>query len=343
MPTRSFGRAAQAALSLALLSLAALGPVAHAGNTAEPPPPATAEPRSIGDWLMRMHDASRKRAYTGTFVVTSDAMLASARIWHAGEGDQQIERVDALTGPPRTTFRRNDHVVTFLPDSKVARMEKREALGLFPNLLQAADTSIAEFYGARRLGQDRVAGFEADIVLLKPKDKLRYGYRVWSEKKSGLVIKLQTLDVDGRVLEQAAFSELQIDAPVRMSSLVRMMNKTTGYRTEQLETVTVDPGAEGWALSEPQPGFRPMSCIKRATQPGTPPSTLQWVFSDGLASVSLFVEPYDAARHPKEGFVAMGATHSLMRRHDDWWLTVVGEVPVVTLKGFAASLQRTRK
>lgn len=340
MSMLSSGRAAVAAVSLGLVACAALAQVAPTSVDAAP---AATEQRSIGEWLTRMHDASRKRAYTGTFVVSSDAMLASARIWHACEGEQQIERVDALTGPPRTTFRRNDHVVTFLQDSKVARMEKREALGLFPNLLQAADTSIAEFYGAKRLGQDRVAGFEADIVLLKPKDKLRFGYRVWSEKKSGLVIKLQTLDVDGKVLEQAAFSELQIDAPVRLESLARMMNKTSGYRTERVETLAADPATEGWTLSEPVPGFRSMSCIKRAPEPGMAPSTMQWVFSDGLASVSLFVEPYDAQRHLKEGLVGMGATQSLMRRSEDWWLTAVGEVPVATLKSFAAALQRTRK
>nr|WP_286197913.1 MucB/RseB C-terminal domain-containing protein [Variovorax boronicumulans] len=340
MSMLSSGRAALAAVSLGLVACCALAQVAPTSVDA---PPAATEQRSIGEWLTRMHDASRKRAYTGTFVVSSDALLASARIWHACEGEQQIERVDALTGPPRTTFRRNDHVVTFLQDSKVARMEKREALGLFPNLLQAADTSIAEFYGAKRLGQDRVAGFEADIVLLKPKDKLRFGYRVWSEKKSGLVIKLQTLDVDGKVLEQAAFSELQIDAPVRLESLARMMNKTSGYRTERVETLAADPATEGWTLSEPVPGFRSMSCIKRAPEPGMAPSTMQWVFSDGLASVSLFVEPYDAQRHLKEGLVGMGATQSLMRRSDDWWLTAVGEVPVTTLKSFAAALQRTRK
>lgn len=297
----------------------------------------------MGEWLKRMHDASRKRAYTGTFVVTSDAMLASARIWHACEGEQQIERVDALTGPPRTTFRRNDHVVTFMQDSKVARIERREALGLFPNLLQATDGAIGDFYTVRHLGQDRVAGFEADIVLLKPKDKLRFGYRIWSEKKSGLVIKLQTLDGQDRVLEQAAFSELQIDAPVRLEKLARMMSNTAGYRTERLENVPVDPASEGWELRDGVPGFKAMSCIRRAGQAAAEPGTLQWVFSDGLASVSLFLEPYDAQRHQKEGLVALGATQSLMVRRDGWWLTAVGEVPHGTLKAFSQALHRIRK
>lgn len=326
----------------ALLVAAVAGAGAQAQGLAAPAEAAVAAgaERSIGEWLMRMHEASRKRNYVGTFVVSSDDLLASARIWHACEGDQQIERVDALTGPPRSTFRRNDHVVTFLQDSKIARIERREALGLFPNLLQVADGSIPEFYSARQLGQDRVAGFEADIVQLKPKDKMRYGYRVWSEKQSGLVIKLQTVDLEGRVLEQAAFTELEIDAPVRLSKLARMMNKTSGYKTERLATHAVDPMAEGWTLAGGVPGFRSMSCIKRAAQPEQEPTMLQWVFSDGLASVSLFIEPFEEQRHAREGLVTVGATQSLMQRKDDWWLTAVGEVPAATLKAFARALQR---
>ena len=88
---------------------------------------AEAQPqRSIGDWLLRMHEASRKRAYIGTFVVSSaSGSMSSARIWHVCVGDKQIERVESLTGAPRTTFRRNDQVVTFMPDARVVRSAKR--------------------------------------------------------------------------------------------------------------------------------------------------------------------------------------------------------------------------
>ncbi|KQP14429.1 transcriptional regulator [Pseudorhodoferax sp. Leaf267] len=317
-------------------------PVTSAVSDA-PAAPLAAERRSISEWLMRMHEASRTRNYVGTFVVSSEAMLASARIWHACEGDQQIERVDSLTGPPRSTFRRNEHVVTFLQDSKVARIEKRDSLGMFPNLLQGSDSSIPDFYTARQIGSDRVAGFEADIVLLKPRDKLRYGYRIWSEKKTGLVIKLQTLDHDGRVLEQAAFSELQLDAPVRVDKLSQLMAKTAGYRKEVVETVQTDPGAEGWSLRIPVVGFKFLSCIKRPTTAGAmQQGTVQWVFSDGLASVSLFLEPYDMQRHVKEGTVAVGATQSLTQRTESWWLTAVGEVPPSTLQAFVRALERKK-
>jgi len=310
-----------------------------------------AGPRGIGDWLIRMHEASRKRAYIGTFVVSSSAgSMSSARIWHVCDGDQQMERVESLTGTPRTTYRRNDQVVTFMPETKIARSEKRETLGLFPNLLRSSDSSIAEFYSASQSGSERVAGFDADVVQLQPKDKLRFGYRIWSEKKSGLVVKLQTLDIDGRVLEQAAFSELQLDAPVRMDKLARLMSNTEGYRVEKPELVKTSAAAEGWELKSQIAGFKPMSCYKRPGAAGgagtAPDSTMQWIFSDGLASVSLFVEAYDRQRHAQEVMLAAGATQTLTRKLSDksgeWWLTVVGEVPAQTLKAFAQSLERRK-
>jgi sigma-E factor negative regulatory protein RseB len=321
-----------------LLALCACGSMGLAGAQ---PPGAQQPERSITEWLVRMQEASRLRSYVGTFVVSSgNGAMSSARIWHFGDANQQIERVEVLTGAPRSTFRRNDEVLTFLPELRVVRAEKRESLGLFPNLLKSSDTSIPEFYSARRLGVERVAGFEADVVQLAPKDGLRFGYRVWSERRSGLVVKLQTLDGEGNVLEQAAFSELQLDQPLRADKLAQMMQTPQGWRVERSEALKTNPAAEGWALRTPLAGFKHMSCYKRPA-PGADGS-IQWIFSDGLASVSLFVEPFDRARHAQEGLFASGATQTLTRRIDDWWLTAVGEVPPQTLRAFAQSLERRR-
>lgn len=328
-----------------LVTVWALGSLALAAAqspAAGSPHNGRAPERSVGEWLTRMQEASRLRSYVGTFVVSSRAGgMSSARIWHAGDADQQVERVEVLTGAPRSTFRRNDEVMTFLPEHRVVRSEKRESLGLFPNLLRSGESSIPEFYAARHLGPDRVAGFDADVVQLAPKDGLRFGYRVWSEKKSGLVIKLQTLDTDGKVLEQAAFSELQLDAPVRVDKLVQMMTPPEGWRVERADAVKTSPAAEGWSLKAAVAGFKPMSCYKRGAV-AAPEGTMQWIFSDGLASVSLFVEPYDRQRHVQEGLFASGATQTLTRRIQEWWLTAVGEVPAQTLKAFAQSLERRK-
>jgi sigma-E factor negative regulatory protein RseB len=251
----------------------------------------------------------------------------------------QMERVENLTGAPRSTFRRNDEVVTFLPDIRVVRSEKRESLGLFPHLLTSSENALPDYYSARRAGMDRVAGFDAEVVQLAPRDNLRFGYRIWSEKKSGLVVKLQTLDTEGNVLEQAAFSELQLDAPVRMDKLAQMMASTEGYRIEKTDVVKTTAANEGWSLKTAVAGFKPMSCYKRPAAE----HTMQWIFSDGLASVSLFVEPYDRQRHVQEGlFAAVGATQTLTHRIQEWWVTAVGEVPPHTLRAFAQSLERRK-
>jgi sigma-E factor negative regulatory protein RseB len=300
--------------------------------------------RGASEWLVRLQRASRVPSYVGTFVVSSaNGALSSARIWHACEGDTQMERVDALSGVPRTTFRRNDALATFMPQSRTVRLEQRQMGGVFPNLFAAgALESTAEFYDARQTGEDRVAGFDADVVQLNPADDLRFGYRIWSEKRTGLVVKTQTLDQTGRVLEQVAFSELQLDAPVKVAALQRLMNATEGYKIEKLERVASTPEAEGWRLKGAVKGFKSQSCYRRA--PAT--SVLQWTFSDGLAMVSLFIEAYDARRHASEGHASMGATHMLARKLTakgaEWWITAVGEVPVKTLRAFADNHERLR-
>jgi sigma-E factor negative regulatory protein RseB len=114
--------------------------------------------------------------------------------------------------------------------------------------------------------------------------------------------------------------------------------------------------SEGWALKQAVPGFKAISCLKRAmdgrpggvaTEPTAPENTVQWIFSDGLATVSLFLEIYDRQRHLQEGVLALGATQSMTRhlsdREGDWWLTVLGEVPVHTLQAFVQSLERRKQ
>lgn len=322
--------------SMAVASLLWLPPV-QAQSTAQAPT------RSVNEWLARMHEASRQRAYMGTLVVSSGTVMSASRIWHVCDGAQQMERVETLTGAPRTTIRRNNEVITFVPETKVAWVEKRESLGLFPELLRMPSNQIPEFYGVREGGGERVAGHLADVVEIVPKDALRFGYRIWAEKKSGLMVKMQTLGEQGAVLEQVAFSELQLDAPVRMDQLQQAMRDTKGYelRRPMLKKTTAE--AEGWRLKEPVPGFMSMSSHTRESEaPGTGAAPLQWVFSDGLASVSLFVEPFNPALHTQETVAVMGATHSLTRRVGNQWLTAMGEVPHATLRRFATALERVR-
>ena len=338
-------------IALALCAFTAIDFVAAQVPSATLPVTASVtESRSLNDWLMRMHQASTNRSYVGTFVVSVGANMSSAKIWHVCEGTQQIELVETLTGAPRSIFRHNDDVVTFMPDHKSVRSEKRESLGLFPELFKSADSRIADFYTFRQEGIERVAGVDADVSMLSPKDRLRFGYRVWSERKNGLVVKLQTLGPDGKVIEQAAFSELQLDAPVNMNQLIEMMNKTQGYKIDKPVLVKTTANAEGWALKTSVAGFNPASCYRRpgfavgaSDKQADAEAPLQWVFSDGLASVSIFVELFEPRRHTQESKLSLGATQSLTRRFGGHWITLVGEVPMTTLQLFSGALERKDK
>lgn len=324
-------------LIVGVLGLLALLPDVKAGTVE----------RGVVEWLTAVHEAARRRAYTGTFVVWAGGNMASARMWHVCEGEQQLERVQTLTGVPRSTFRRNDQVVTFFPQTRLALAEKRQSLGLFPDFLQAVDSSVAQFYKVRAVGKERVAGFEADVVELSPTDRWRFGYRVWTEQKTGLVVKLQTLNDAHHILEQAAFSELQLDSPLDIRQLSQMMDDTTGYRVKTPRMEKTDAAAQGWRVSAVVPGFKPTHCYRRTLEAAAPggaarDSTLQCIFSDGLASVSLFVNVFDPQRHAQPDQQAMGATHTLTQRKGDWWLTAVGEVPLQTLAAFAQGLERQK-
>lgn len=302
--------------------------------------------KDVAHWLTRLQDSTRQLAYIGTFVVNAGNLMSTSRIWHVCDGQQQIERVDTLSGARQTTFRHNDEVVTFLPDSHIAIQETRESMGEFPHLLQRSDTAVSYFYRMKSLGHARVAGLQADVVQLTPVDTLRFGYRVWTDQQTGLVVKLQTLDPANKVLEQAAFSELQLNAPLAVANLKRMMDNTQGYQVHSPKMRKTTVTQEGWKLDVPVPGFVPVRCYKPADGDAVAAlHSLQCVYSDGLASVSLFIEPYDPKRHlrvPAHEALSMGATHMRVRQLDGWWLTAVGEVPASTLTGFLQALERKK-
>jgi sigma-E factor negative regulatory protein RseB len=318
--------------------------VVQAGVAAQTTPP----PTTLAQWLMRVHQATQQKAYVGTFVVSTGSTLSSARIWHVCEGSEQVERVEVLSGTPRTTYRRNTEVVTFFPTSKRVVSENRVSPSLFPNLGRTIDSSIGEYYQFSVLGSERIAGFDADVVELKPKDALRYGLQIWTDKKTGLVLQLKTLDRNGHTLEQAAFSDLQMGGPVDRAQMLQAMVRTDGYHVERAALHKTSADVQGWDLRSDVPGFKSVGCYQRPTVVGEAAdkpenSTMQWVFSDGLATVSVFVEAFDAQRNGQEGVRALGgASHAMTRRINAWWATAVGEVPATTLGVFLQELERKK-
>ena len=324
---------------------ATLGFVAAAvAQNAAPPYSGPVEPQQMRDWLMRIHEAARRRNFQGTFVVTSGASVSSSRIAHFRDGPNQFERIESLDGRMRHVLRYNDVVYTLWPRSRIALVEQRDALTTFPALLQGGHDHLVDFYDLRAQGTDRVAGHEAHVLLLQPKDAHRYGYRLWAERQTGLLLRAEVLNERNEVLEASAFSEVAIGGRPHPDSVLQPMRRLDGWRIVRPALVPTQLDAEGWTFGQRVPGFEPVSCVKRpldgAAGAEAVEQVLQAIWSDGLTYVSLFIEPYDAERHPRPMQTTIGATQTLMQRRGPWWITVVGDVPAATLSQFARALER---
>jgi sigma-E factor negative regulatory protein RseB len=297
-------------------------------------------------WLMRIHEAASHRNFQGTFVVSAGGSVSSSRIAHFCEGANQFERIESMDGQLRTVYRHNDVVHTLWPQSRLALVEQRNLLTSFPALLQSASDHITDFYEVRPRGTERVAGHEASVLLLQPRDARRYGYRLWADKNSGLLLRAEVLGEHNEVLEASAFSDVTIGVRPQPESVLLPMRKLEGYRVTRPRLSPTTLEAEGWTLKPAVPGFEAVSCVKRAPldaaagEGSTAPPMLQSIYADGLTYVSVFIEPFDPRQHMRAMHTSIGATQTMMRRQGDWWVTVVGDVPPATLKQFANALER---
>jgi sigma-E factor negative regulatory protein RseB len=323
--------------------------LAQAGGAA-PPAMAAAFGIDARSWLQRIHSAASQRNYQGTLVVTADGNMSSSRMAHFCEGNQCFERVDMLDGPPQRVYRHNEQVLTMWPLAKVARLEQRDAVALFPAVLSGSEEQLFGRYEMVAEGVDRVAGLDAAVFLLRPRDGHRFAQRLWADQVSGLLLRADVLSPDGRVLETAAFTEVTVGVKAQPESVLAPMKKLDGYRVVRSAPQRTGLDAEGWRLKVPVAGFKQVSCIKRSLEAleaaaegerVASAEVLQAIFSDGLTHVSVFVEPLRADRH-RAGTAAFGATHTLMQPLGPHWVTVMGDVPMATLKSFAAALERVR-
>ena len=308
-----------------------------------------AAPAEVRTWLLRIHDAASRRNFQGTFVVSGGGAVASARIAHFFDGPNQYERIESLDGKQRKVFRYNDVVHTVWPGSHVAMIEQRGLLNSFPALLQGGDDGISERYEVRTDGIERVAGHEADVLVVRPRDDLRYGYRLSADHGSGLLLRVDVIGDHGDVLETSAFSDVVIGVRPQAEAVLAAMRKLDGYRIVRPLLTPTRLELQGWVMRQIAPGFRQVGCVSRqmeaqgevVTERLEPP-VIQAIYSDGLTYVSVFIEPYRAEGRMQPMLATMGATSTLAQRSGEWWVTVVGDTPVATLRMFAAALERKK-
>jgi sigma-E factor negative regulatory protein RseB len=307
---------------------------------AEPAP--QGEPREAQALLRTIQSAAQKLNYSGTFIYQQGSQVRTSRITHLVEGKNELEKLEILDGQPREYIRSNEEVICYVPDARTLLVESRVTQDVFPAIIAANADSLAEHYTIRRGGDGRVAGFDCQSIFLEPKDDLRYGYRLWAEKSTGLLLRAQTISENGAVIEQISFTQLAI-GNIDRSRVKPTFTNTRGWRVENAVMSHID--LSNWSVKRVPPGFRKTRELKRMVsdtplQPGAPPTqreVSQIVYSDGLAAISVFIEPGSQSR--TEGSLQQGAMNIVGKRHGDFWLTIVGEVPLTAIRQVANSIE----
>lgn len=298
-------------------------------------------------WLARAQQAVGQRSYQGTLVFSAGGMVSSSRVVHVCDGRQRIERIEVLDGRSRLQYRHNEQLLTVWPGSRLAVMEQDDPVTEFPALPRQGSQRVPDLYKLRMLADERIAGHDAQVLMLEPRDDLRFAQRLWAERETGLLLRADLLGSRGELLESTAFSDLRIGGRLASSAdgILAAMRKLDGYRVVNAVAVRTEPETEGWRIGKPVPGFQLVACAKRpldAADRESPSPVLQAVFSDGLAQVSVFIEAFDAQRHRQPMRTHLGATQTLTSRRGDWWITVVGEVPLATAQQFETLFERRR-
>lgn len=318
------------ALSAVVLAALAFGAAATPGVDATKAP--TTDAVAL---LNRIQQAAQLQTYTGTYVHQQGSQVQSSKVTHVHDRTGEHEKLELMDGQAREFIRNNDDVRCYVPDNKLLLIEKRARYDTFPALLTGSPVDAEPYYQLSIEGTDRVAGRPAQVVLLEARDHQRYGYRLWYDRDSHLLLKAQTLNEKGNAIEQMAFSDVTIGGTIDPARLKPTVTNVDGWRTETNRMVPVDLGSAGWAVHQPTPGFHKVMEVRRAF--GGREDIGQMVFSDGLASISIFIEPV-APQDAVEGDASRGPVNVATRRHGDFWLTVVGDAPASAIRQMAAAI-----
>lgn len=291
------------------------------------------------EWLMKINQAARALEYEGIFVYQHDAQLETMQIFHKVENNSSRERLVSLNGAPREIVRDANEVRCYWPDKNSVMVEYRKAEGkAFPSILPERLQDLDEYYTLKLGNTERITGRVAQLVIIKPTDQYRYGYRLWADVDSGLLLKADLLDNQDAVLEQFMFTQVNIGAKIPASAFAPgMTGKSMVWYREDGDTrnVTENPG---WTATQLPKGFR-LSAHMTRRLPMRKQPVEHLVYTDGLAAVSVFIEKQEKGVKPfMQGPSRMGAVHAMSAQSGDYQITTVGEVPAATVAYISGSV-----
>jgi sigma-E factor negative regulatory protein RseB len=305
-------------------------------------------------WLEKMNDALESRNYDGTFFHLSGGRIETMRIVHRVRAGRVMERLQSLDGPGREFVRNNDELTCYLPDQHTILVEPRPDRGPFLGSLPHFGADTNENYRLEALPDVRILGRTAHVIAVNPKDQFRFGYRLWLDEKTAMPLKTQLCDSHGEILEQILFARLDMPDTIADSELAPAV-KTDGMRWVRQGPAQDPPsaGLAGFRASELPPGFK-LTVEGAQTIGGASVPASHLVYSDGLATVSVFIEAQptpeasadDAAASaatsdgpPVQGLARVGSGYAFSTVVQGHQVTAVGEVPAQTVEFIAHSVK----
>jgi len=290
-------------------------------------------------WLDKMSRAINELNYEGTFVYLHGNQMETVHILHSvDETGEERERLVSLNGAAREVIRDGDNVTCILPDSQSVVVDQSHPRKPFPETFHQDLNKIGSYYLFKVLGEDRMAGAQTRIIAVQPKDYYRYGYRVWLDKDTNMLLKFDLTDREGMPVEQVMFTDFKVRDQIGLHEFKPALIGA-GYKRSEVAVSSPEqqsPAPPSWHVDKLPKGFM-STHHNHHFLPASPDRVEHMVFSDGLATVSVYVEKPGSNQESLQGTSSMGAVNAYGTQVAGHQVTAVGEVPGVTVEMIARS------
>lgn len=295
------------------------------------------------DWLNGMSRAMQNESYMGTYVYLHGDQLETLQIIHVRDKNRERERLLSLNGEAREIIRDDNNVTCIWPASKSVIVSKSRPRTPFSAWIGSNFQNFSNWYELMVLGEDRVAGRMSTVIGVVPKDNYRYGYKLWIDSESYLLLRLQMLDIVGNPVEQIMFTQMALVDEVPAELFIPSVSEEDYNWQRSAEVENRKPSSVAWVFDELPAGFRPV-LEQTKSMLGSEFPVYQVMLSDGLASVSVYVETHDSSAVFADtgalvGESQIGAVSAFGRNIRQFHVTVVGEVPMATATKIGYSIK----
>lgn len=291
-------------------------------------------------WLERMSQALVERNYDGRFIHSTESQSETMRIVHRNVNGKITERLVSLDGMGREYVRTNSQVTYYMPDQRSVLVETRANSDALLTLIPEYKPGLEAYYDISTGPVSKVLERKAQLVTVQPRDEYRYGYRLWLDVETAMPLKSQLFDRQGRIVEQVAFAELALRERITDRDLQPSIN-TAGYEwvRHEIRRRTTGQDTIGWQMRNLPPGFK-LQLTRLQPVVGSNIPVKHLVYSDGLATVSVFIEVMNDSSDIGSSLHRVGSAYAYHTETAGYQITAVGEVPASTVRSMVTSLSR---